>query len=66
MIRSNLDDGSIFVNTRIESLVLMAAEEDGTPMVTNLPNIFVTQHIRKGNFDCFRTTYQNSQEIQIY
>ena len=44
----------------------MAAEEDGTPMVTNLPNIFVTQHIRKGNFDCFRTTYQNSQEIQIY
>eukprot|EP01036_Dinobryon_divergens_P032386 gene32386-41958_t len=32
LVRSNLDDGSIFVNKKVESLVLMAAEDDGTPM----------------------------------
>jgi hypothetical protein len=32
----------MFVNKKVESLVLMAAEDDGTPMVINLPMNFLS------------------------
>lgn len=34
--KSNLDARSVFIDKSIDSLVLMAAEEDGTPMVIDL------------------------------